>query len=438
MLSAAKQINPVRSLLFTACVSGVVASCTLYGCRDSTSAETLPVVASDRASAAGSVPALAPEARRIRVLIQDHVQMCRLNVHEPFEVRRCTDDHILKGLTDPMSLEIRIEGGTISIPALNMAVDDPIEIRPQGGVPSDLELVGESSRSYPGLIRFLPATGAEEGGAIVNEVDVEEYLVGVVTAELHQGFHRTACRAQAIASRTYAWYRISERHGRGDWDLCATEGSQVYHGLGRAELVPEATRAVHDTDGLVLTWDSPDGRRIFCTYYSSTCGGRTQPAGPVMRQLDIPPLGGVVCDYCRDAPRYEWGPLTLSKAEVTSALRHRYEVFQEMGAITEIEVAQQDEGGRIVRVRLLDDRGRSQPLEAENFRLAVDPRGRRFQSTWFSLETREEDFCFLNGRGFGHGVGLCQYGAQGMSEQGMSTLEILRHYYPDSSVSRAY
>src|SRR5262249_8994512 len=153
---------------------------------------------------------------------------------------------------------------------------------------------------------------------------MEEYLVGVVSAELTAGFHVQACRAQAVASRTYAWYQKQSAGTGRDWDLLATEVSQVYAGLTRENLVPEAARAVRDKRGLVCTWKSPQGEKIFCTYYCSSCGGVTQDAGPMKNEPSIPPLaGGVICHYCENAPTFRWGPVRVEKSVLTQRLRDK-------------------------------------------------------------------------------------------------------------------
>jgi len=101
-------------------------------------------------------------------------------------------------------------------------------------------------------------------------------------------------------------------------------------------------------------------------------------------------------------------------------------------------MTQQTDSGRAVRFRFYDARGREESLEAENFRLAVDPTGRQIMSTWFELVDEGDTVRFTKGKGFGHGVGLCQYGAESLAEQGRSAGEIIKHYYPESVLVRAY
>jgi len=159
----------------------------------------------------------------------------------------------------------------------------------------------------------------------------------------------------------------------------------------------------------------------------------------VKSEQTIPPLAGnVKCDYCTHSPWFTWGPARFSKKTVTDRLRLKYPRFQDLGQIEEIKVVDTTPHGRPVRLRLADSRGRGIELEAENFRLTLDPTGRILRSTFFNVQTETARFVFADGRGFGHGLGMCQYGADGMAQAGGNATYILRHYYPHSRLKRAY
>jgi stage II sporulation protein D len=305
-------------------------------------------------------------------------------------------------------------------------------------------------RSFRGTIRCIlqdsrsGAAGDDAGstrrsaGAIVNVVDIESYLVGVVAAELTQSFHPQAFEVQAIIARTYAWYQKQVKGQSRDWDVWTTEKSQVYMGLRRQQKVPRAAEAVNATRGLVCTARAAEGERIFCTYYSSRCGGTTQAAVTGPGLIESPVLcGGVACPYCESNP-YEWGPVKLSKSELTTRLAERFPVFARIGTVQEIQIAESTDESRPVRMTFVGASGRTWDLTAETFRLTVDPGGRELRSTHFTIREEGDRFIFTGGRGFGHGIGLCQYGANYLAEKGETALEILQHYYPGSSVRRAY
>ncbi len=313
---------------------------------------------------------------------------------------------------------------------------ETVDLLPRRGRPCTLAWEGQAAERFPGRLRFIRSGPGV--GHLVNLVDIEDYLAAVVAAELDRRYHRETFRAQAIAARTYAWYQKETRSSGSLWDMTATERSQVYAGLARLEQVPQAGRAVRDTYGLVCTWESPDGWRIFCTYYSSSCGGRTQSADAIRRGSAIAPLAGNVACPCGERDNSRWDPLLLSKTFVTDQLRSRYSRFASLGRIQRIEVREATDSGRPVIITLADEADQELDLEAENFRLAIDPTGRQFRSTLFTLADDGAGVRMEAGRGFGHGVGLCQTGAEILARQGHSAGQILRHYYPTSRLRRAY
>ncbi len=153
----------------------------------------------------------------------------------------------------------------------------------------------------------------------------------------------------------------------------------------------------------------------------------------------IPPLAGnVTCDYCRDSPEYHWGPVRLACTRITEQLRQKYPKFRSIGPIERMEVVERTPGGRPVRLGLYDGSGRGVELEAENFRLAVDPTGREIRSTFFTPVDEADAIVLTDGRGFGHGIGMCQYGADALARSGRSAAQILTFYYPGSHITRAY
>jgi len=317
-----------------------------------------------------------------------------------------------------------------------------VEVRPQPGATFEL-----SRRSPDG--GWSPATRytghlvllVRPDGTLlaINHLDVDTYVAGVLTRELYADFHPEAFRAQAVAARTYALYQMSRRAGR-DYDVTATESSQVYGGLPQGRGAHRALEAVHYTRGIVATWPSPRGERIFCTYYSSACGGMTQsvtackPGEPA-----IPPLsGGVKCDYCRIArgEAYRWQPVRIAKSDLTARLAARYPAVAGLGGIRGVAAAVHPRTGRLCRVRLTGRSGQTHELLAEDFRLAIGSRVMR--STNCRLTDEGEAIVLSDGRGFGHGMGLCQWGMQGQALQGRLAGQILKYYYPGMHLTRAY
>ncbi|MEE8169272.1 MAG: SpoIID/LytB domain-containing protein [Phycisphaerae bacterium] len=265
---------------------------------------------------------------------------------------------------------------------------------------------------------------------INNEVDVDSYVPGVLAGELPGAFHADAFAALAVAARTYALYQKLTFGSARDFDVLPDERSQMYVGINRIGL--KARVAAERTRGEVLTLPNAEGGGLFATYYASCCGGLSQPVGNVKRNDPaVSPLrGDVVCHDCRRAPHYRWPEVRMSKAELTRRLVARYPTLKRLGTITTYKPLETTPDGRIVRIRLIGSSGASETLIGEDFRLSVG--GRTIKSTRVRLYDDGDGIVFYDGFGYGHGMGLCQHGANGMAKKSTRYRDILAHYYPDS------
>ncbi len=294
----------------------------------------------------------------------------------------------------------------------------------------------DAARSYPGALRL--SASAEGRLDAVNFVDLEPYVACVVANEVWPSFETEAYRAQAIASRTFVVYQM-ERRKDAPFDVSATQGSQVYRGLRTDTTGRRALEAAHYTRGLVAAFRDADVERLFCAYYSAACGGMSQSASIFGNENEIPPLaGGVACDHCKIAPgdAYRWGPVRLTKSEITARLASSGPEFSALGVIQSIIISERARSGRAVRMRLTGSSGESREVLAERFRLAVG--GNLIRSTDFKIREAEREVVFEDGRGFGHGLGLCQWGMEGLAKQGKTAAEVLQFYYPGSTLIRLY
>ncbi|MCG3128718.1 MAG: hypothetical protein CHACPFDD_03609 [Phycisphaerae bacterium] len=292
---------------------------------------------------------------------------------------------------------------------------------------------------YRGTLR-LYVREAERGArelVFVNAVALEQYLAGVLRGELPKRFADAAQAALAIAARTYALYQIAVLPSDVEYHVLADERSQVYRGL-RGEDAP-ARKIVAATSGLVLVDAFASPRRIFETFYCCTCGGTTQPARlltgrPAPGALE----GGISCSYCGAAgsPFLTWPEVKIARGELTRRLVNSFPSLEPLGPIARIDVVERTAGDRPALLRLVGDSGRERMLRPEELRVALG--GRMLKSAWCEIARRGNEFVFTGGRGYGHGVGLCQYGAQGLALAGRSTSQILSFYYPGSSLERAY
>jgi stage II sporulation protein D len=291
-------------------------------------------------------------------------------------------------------------------------------------------------RSYRGILRIL--TTGDGNVRVINVLPVELYVAGVVANELVKTWHLEAYKAQAVAARSYA---LSERATRTaqDFDVYDSTLSQVYGGLDTE--TPTALEAVNKTRGIVTAYRGANGKvYLMRALYHSTCGGGTVPAGRVFGGPTSPPLaGGVQCTFCAASPRYRWADVVLTKAEIGEALvQSGLPALTLLKGVAGVKVTSTiGPGGRVETIRIDDGRGQFALLSAGQFRSLIGA-GRIF-SNWFTIEDDGGDTVRITGgRGYGHGVGLCQWGAQYLAEHGQTGEQILRYYYPGVELLKAY
>ena len=293
-----------------------------------------------------------------------------------------------------------------------------------------------NGKAYRGHLR-LSVSESERTFEAINHAPLESYLFGVIGAEMQSYWEPEALKTQAVASRTYCLF-IKDRFGRNrTWDVTQSESSQVYRGLD-AE-TPTVRAAVLATAGEVLVAPSADDGRelIIPAYYSSSCGGHTEVAENVFGGEQIAPLCGVQCKYCAGVARrsnYYWKPVTMTMRQISEKLIKRYPTLKKLRRISDFKVSKLGYKGRAVRVRLIGKNGKTDTVRGEDFRLTLDPTGRKIKSAVFTVEKKGNRVTFQNGMGFGHGVGLCQCGAQGMARKGKTYKDILSYYFPESKL----
>jgi stage II sporulation protein D len=293
--------------------------------------------------------------------------------------------------------------------------------------------IGINGRTYRGTLQI---ENDGKGLVVINHIDVEAYLRGVLRGELPRYFQMESFKAQCVAARTYVLYQKQIAGRERTWDVTDDESSQVYVGVQGEDRI--ALAAARETQGEVCTWNDGTGDKLFSTYYSSACGGMSQHVHNVKpNDPYVPPLaGGVACNDCRIAKFYRWEPVKILKAELTRRLVARYPSLKALGGVKGLEPRARTPDGRIVKLELIGKDGDRDVLVGEDFRLSVG--GRILKSTNFAIETRPREFIFKEGRGFGHGMGLCQFGMETKARQGMDYHKILAIYYPGAAVKKLY
>ncbi|MCZ6794958.1 MAG: SpoIID/LytB domain-containing protein [Planctomycetota bacterium] len=287
-------------------------------------------------------------------------------------------------------------------------------------------------RAYRGALELRPGEGVVEA---VNALPLEAYLAGVIGSEIPARAPLEAVKAQCVASRTYALYALRRAKTRGRPGVFSSGPDfQVYRGLETEH--PRVIRALRATHGEVLTYLG----RLFRSYYHSTCGGQTARASLAFGEPDIPPLGGVSCEGSCDGSRFARWECRLDREKISTALRRRIGkrtrgASLAVGTLRSLELAETGADGRARYVRFEHDLG-SLEWSAERFRRAVAPGCIR--STYFRVVEAETDGDYVvEGRGWGHGVGLCQVGCMKRGQTD-SYRRILGHYYPRSEFRGAY
>ena len=305
-------------------------------------------------------------------------------------------------------------------------------------------LLRVNGRSYHGSL-MLSVT--DSGITAVNELTLEEYLPGVVGAEMgsRPAGDRQALEAQAIVSRTYA-LRNRGRWAAQGFDYQAGVSDQVYAGVSGEN--PGAVDAVHQTAGLIVTWN---GRPIDAFFFS-TCGGRTALGTDVFRGAnnaylrsvsDLAPDGTA---YCSISPRFHWRQ-EFSGQSLRDALRHYLPAATGVRAervrrVRDIRVTGRTTSGRVATMAVdLPDGTVSVPGPAVRLVLR-NPSGDILRSTLITLHATRSDGQVtrleVEGAGAGHGVGFCQWGAVGRARAGQQYDEIIAAYFPGTRIERAY
>lgn len=292
-------------------------------------------------------------------------------------------------------------------------------------------------RSYVGDIRLVADANRQTFTAI-NAVDIESYVESVVAWEAWPTFHAQTCRAQAVAARTYV-LDIMGRRNDAEYDVVAGQGAQVYGGLRSGRIGSQAREATDATAGIVLT--VPLGGRLFLfrAYYSAVCGGGTQSSRLFGDTEPVAPLrGGVSCSHCEIAPEgsFRWKPVTLTLREIHNRIRERFPDIAPEHRLVDVSIAERDSTGNVLVLQLRDSQGGITQIGGDRFRVAVG--ADTIRSCWYNLSTQHNQVRFEDGRGFGHAVGLCQWGSEGLARAGRSAAQILAFYYPGSRLVRAY
>jgi len=285
---------------------------------------------------------------------------------------------------------------------------------------SPIQYLRLNQKLYRGGLAVIVYHGLLE---VINHLTLEEYLYGVIGKEM-PGSSLEALKAQAVASRTLALNAFQKGNL-----LHSTVTNQVYGGVLGERLT--SNQAVDDTRGMVLMYQ---GKLVASPLFSSTCGGTTETSEAVFGKR-VPYLASVKDSdsddahaFCNRSPYFEW-QYVFDKSQLLSMLMSKGVHGDLQALVPEVT----DPEGRVKTLLIKTSEGEWRLHNFEIRNAIKRPDGKILPSTWFTVEQQNQIFVF-HGRGQGHGVGMCQWGAIGMADQGKDFKAILSHYYPGTDL----
>lgn len=255
----------------------------------------------------------------------------------------------------------------------------------------------------------------KEGYFLVNVVSLEEYVKGVVSSEVGINWPEEALKAQAVLARTYAYFHILQNRGKNFYDLTSSLFHQVFKGSSEAESVD---KAVKDTEGEILIFNGEPIRALYHACSVTKTESAKDVFGvdqPYLRAIEVPNT---------PSPYSHWErKITFDTLRKTLSL----------SKVTEVEILSYTQSGRVNEIRFSDGKN-SKVVKATELRRLL--KWTPLPSTMIRSVRVEQDGVVFEGNGFGHGVGMCQWCAFQMAQDGKNYREILQYFYPGTQLVR--
>ena len=345
----------------------------------------------------------AAQAQSIKILIGETQNNVPVKASGPFTVKDLNGGKKYK-LTKGGTFKVSRQGKEIS--AGTVKSSEGIEIT----LKSDDDFFTFKGNTYNGKLLLLAGS---KGVNIIEETDLESYLCGVLPYEMSYSWPVEALKAQAVAARTYTLKTLEDKKVK-DFDLYSDVRSQMYK--GSVKTYDSVKEAVEGTKGEVLKYKD----ELFYTYYHANCGGHTD-AMPGAKD-PIKPLQGAKCVYCKESKSAHWST-TLSKETINSFLKAN----GIKGNLKKIKIGAKFKSGRAKTLHIITDKQKVY-VGCNDFRISVG--STRFKSCFIT----DIDGLSFEGKGYGHGAGMCQDGAKGMALDDKNYKEILETFYPSSDL----
>lgn len=314
----------------------------------------------------------------------------------------------------PGNINIKILGDKIIVGKYNLKL--PVKIK------SELYLLVNKKLYRGNIIIRLSKNGKLN---IINEVNIEDYLKGVLPKEVNSDWNIEVLKAQAVISRSYA-IKNMQRHSSDNFNLCSSVHCQVYGGASIEK--EKCNKAINDTKKQIVTFKGELAQTVF----HASCGGYTEDPKYIWDWKQETPayLKGTKDKYCSKSPHNKWN-CTISETTIRKKLLN---AGYKIDTIKNIKLSGNTVGHAKEFVIIKHKKG-TLKLNTYKFRLAVD--SHLIKSAMINdIHKKGESFIFT-GRGWGHKIGLCQWGAKEMAEKGFSYKDILNHYYPKTEIESA-
>ncbi len=350
----------------------------------------------------------AATAPTIRVAILQDIPAARVTVLGPCRLTDLRTGALIGNWPNLKWQEVQVGNGGLRIGGTSVNAQ-AVLLEPVRG-----EILRINARPYRGSLIFYRTSAGKL--TIVNQLDLEEYLVGALASEVGFNWPLEALKAHAVVSRTMVAHRIWIQRDR-PFDVTADVSTHLYHGVSSER---EETRAAGKaTKGQVLAYA---GEVLSATFHAN-CGGHTEDASELWEVKGDPtPLKGRPDPYCRDLKHFRWRANISTKAFGDLLQKEG----QPIGEIQSYEILERNASGRVRSIRFVGSQG-TMTLTGRKFRELLG--ANRLKSLNFTLALSPRGVSF-DGFGWGHGVGLCQWGAYGMAVQGSQMDDILSFYFP--------
>lgn len=390
------------------CLYGIIAIATLCG-----GCATVPVVKMPIEESVFKPREKTPhESRVVRIGLRISAEKASVSCAGPIDVKGLVTGNTAQWPAGKHMLTVK--GGELSVGGEKLGK----KIRLSSAL--EEEFIQSNQKKFRGTL--IVRVSGDKKVTIINELTVDDYLKGVLPREVVPTWPMESLKTQAVASRSYMLSHLG-RHNKDGFDLCADVHCQVYGGVDREH--PQTSRAVEATRGEILTYE---GKPIGA-FFHSNCGGQTEKILAVWGSPNRTYLPSRKCHYGKGDPRYIWY-LEMSHADILRKLKKGTSVRG--SKLKSLRVKKKSISGRAETVTVQTDKG-SYNLSGNTFRIALHPE--KVRSTLWTRLARTDKGYRLEGRGWGHGVGMCQWGAKGQAEQRRTYQTILQFYYPNTTLT---